>query len=180
MTDPNPRSAAEGSPQRLTIGRIVGPHGIRGEFRMFLLTQFPERIPQLPGVYIGEDGQFRKIRRARLRDSLAIMLVEGIDSRDDAEARRNDLVRISLEHAAPLEEGEFFHFQILGLQARDEDGNVLGEVVDIIETGANDVYVIRDLDGNEMLIPALHDVVPEIDPDAGTMTVRPQRFYDEA
>jgi 16S rRNA processing protein RimM len=179
MTDRD-RSATPQEPERLTIGRVVGPHGVRGEVRMYILTQFPERIAKLPGVYLGDEEQPRKVRRARLKGNLAIMRIEGVDDRDAAEALRDQLVRIDLQHAAPLEEGEYFHYQIIGLQAIDDEGRSLGEVVEIIETGANDVYVIRDAEGNDTLVPALRNVVPEIDPEAGTMTVRPLKYFDDA
>lgn len=172
-------SASEPPPERLTIGQIVSPHGIRGEFRMYIYTHFPERIPELDGVYIGDEQQPRSLLRARLQGNLAIMRVEGINSREMVDELRQTPVRIDFEQAAPLEEGEFYHFQILGLIAWDEDGNRLGEVVDIIETGANDVYVIRGESNQELLIPALQENVPEIDVENGRMLVRPPRYADE-
>lgn len=183
MTEkPNEASnEADGTPlERLTIGRIVSPHGVRGEIRMYIYSHFPERIPQLPYVFIGDEEQPRKVLRARLKDNLAIIRVEGITTREMADELRDQIIQIDLENAAPLEEGEFYHFEIIGLTAVDESGNVLGAVVDIIETGANDVYVIRDEDDNETLIPALKDVVPEISIEEGKMVIRPPRYADEA
>lgn len=167
-------------PERLTIGRIVSPHGIRGEFRMYIYTHFPERIPDLTTIYLGDEEKPHRIRRVRLQGNLAIMRVEGVNSREEAEELRQELVRIDFDDATPLEEDEHYHFEILGLQAYDESGSLLGTVVEIIETGANDVYVIRNDEGKDTLIPALKDVVPEIDVEAGRMTVRPLRFYDES
>lgn len=170
----------EERPERLTIGRVVSPHGIRGEFRMYIYTHFPERIPDLTSVYLGDEEQPRQIRRVRLQGNLAIMRVEGVNSREEAEELRQEVVRIDFEDATPLEDDEHYHFQILGLQAYDESGELLGTVVEIIETGANDVYVIRNDEGKDTLIPALKEVVPEIDMESGRMTIRPLRYYDEA
>lgn len=180
MSNEQPRDpASEGPPERLTIGRIVSPHGIRGEFRMYIYTHFPERIPELSGVYIGDEPEPRRLLRARLQGNLAIMRVEGVTSREMADELRQAPVQIDFEQAAPLEEGEYYHFQILGLIAFDDDGNRLGEVVDIIETGANDVYVIRGGENQELLLPALRENVPEIDVENGRMLVRPPRYADE-
>jgi 16S rRNA processing protein RimM len=165
--------------ERLVIGRITAPHGIRGEFRMYVYSHFPEHIPTLPKIYIGDSPEPREISRARLKDNLVIMRVEGIDSRESADELRNELVRIDIEDAAPLEEGEYYHFEIIGLTAITEAGEQLGTVTDIIETGANDVYVITDDEGAETLVPALEDVVPNIDTEAGTMVVRPLRYAGE-
>lgn len=176
MTDQPVDSSTREKPQRLTIGRISSPHGVRGEIRVYIYSHFPERIPELPYIYLEGEEQSRAISRARLKDNLAIMRIEGIDSREDADELRGKLVQIDLENAAPLDEGEFYHFEIIGLTAFDEEGNVLGVVKDIIETGANDVYVIKDEEGTETLIPALEDVVPEIDVEGRRMVVRPLRY----
>jgi 16S rRNA processing protein RimM len=179
MTDQPENTIPESHPDRLTIGRVVSPHGIRGEFRMYIYTHFPERIPELPYVFIGEEDEPRKITRARQKDNMMIMRVEGVTTREQADELRGKIVQVDQENAAPLEEGEYYHFDIIGLTAVDESGETLGKVVDIIETGANDVYVIKDDEGNETLIPALYDVVPEIDINAGKMVVRPPRYSDE-
>jgi 16S rRNA processing protein RimM len=179
-TEHTERDSDQPSVERLTIGKIVSPHGIRGEIRMYIYSHFPERIPDLPYIFIGDDHEPRKIQRARLKDNLAIMRIEGVTTREMAEELRDQIVQVDIENAAPLEEGEFYHFEIIGLTAVDESGTVLGTVVDIIETGANDVYVIKDEDDKETLIPALQDVVPEINVEEGRMVVRPLRYADEA
>jgi 16S rRNA processing protein RimM len=179
MTDQPEQNEPTTHPDRLTIGRVVSPHGVRGEFRMYIYTHFPDRIPDLPYIFIGEGDEPRKITRARQKDNMMIMRVEGISSREQVEEIRGSIIQVDRDNAAPLEEGEFYQFEIIGLTAVTESGEQLGTVADIIETGANDVYVIKDDEGNETLIPALFDVVPEIDIEAGTMTVRPPRYSDE-
>jgi 16S rRNA processing protein RimM len=179
MTEQPENAPPESRPDRLTIGRIVSPHGIRGEFRMYIYTHFPERIPELPYIFIGESDEPRKLSRARQKDNTMIMRVEGITSREQADELRGQIIQVDRENAAPLEEGEYYHFEIIGLTAVTESGETLGKIADIIETGANDVYVIKDDEGNETLIPALYDSVPEIDLEAGKMVVRPPRYSDE-
>ncbi|TVR73203.1 MAG: 16S rRNA processing protein RimM [Sphaerobacteraceae bacterium] len=172
-------AVSQESPQRLVIGRITSPHGVRGELRMYIYSHFPDNILQLEKIYIGDASEPRAVSRSRLKDNLAIMRVEGITSREMVDELRDELVRIDLEDAAPLEEGEFYHFEIIGLTALTEEGEQVGTVTDIIETGANDVYVITDDEGAETLIPALEAVVPTIDPEAGTMIIRPLRYSGE-
>jgi 16S rRNA processing protein RimM len=181
MTDEKPADHVdESAPARLTIGRIVAPHGVRGEFRMYIYTHFPERIPEISRIYLGDESTPRSLTRARLQGNVAILRIEGIGNREAADALRNVLVKIDRSDAAPLDENEHFHFELIGLTAVDESGVELGSVVEIIETGANDVYVIKDSEGAELLIPALLDVVPEIDLESGKMVVRPPRYSDEA
>ena len=179
MTEQQNDTADNAQPDRLIIGRITAPHGIRGEFRMYVYSHFPENILEVPEIYIGDEESPRQLTRARRKDNLVIMRVEGVTSKEMADELRDELVRIDFEHAAPLEEGEYYHFELIGLTAFDESGNELGTVEDIIETGANDVYVIKDSEGKEILIPALEDVVPEIDVDNGRMVVRPLPYAGE-
>jgi 16S rRNA processing protein RimM len=119
-----------------------------------------------------------RLRGARLHSGQALLSLEGVTDRDAAEALRGSVVRISGSQARPLEEGEFYHYQLIGLQAVTEDGAELGELKEIIEAGEVDVYVVRDDAGNEHLFPALHDVVLEIDPGAKRLVVRPQKWDD--
>jgi 16S rRNA processing protein RimM len=164
---------------KLTIGQLVAPHGLRGEFRMHVSTHFPERIPELHHVYLGDETEPRALRRARLQGNIAILRVEGLTSREQVDELRGTPVRIDLEQAAPLEENEYFHYQIIGLEAFDEDGNRLGTVTEIIETGANDVYIIRDDEGKQTLVPALRSAIPEVNPAENRLVVRPLRYVDE-
>lgn len=164
---------------RLAIGVIVAPQGISGEVRMNIWTHFPERIPHLTEVYLDDEEQPRRLLAARLHKGVAILRIEGVETRDEAEELRGTVVRISPDQAAPLGEDEYYHYQLIGLTVVDEAGNPLGTLTDILETGANDVYVVRDESGKETLIPALRDVVLDIDLERGRMTVRPLRYADE-
>ncbi len=163
---------------RLSIGVIAGPQGVEGAVRMGVWTQFPERIPGLKQVYLGDEPTPRRLRSARLHRGQAILMLEGVESRDAADALRGAVVRIGPEQAAPLAEDEYYHFQLIGLEVLDEAGNRVGTLSEILETGANDVYVVRAEDGSEALFPALKDVVLSVDLAAGRMVVRPLVYED--
>lgn len=167
------------SPERLSIGRIVGAHGVRGTVKLKIWTHFPERIPHLEYVYLGEDPTPRRLLRARVQGDLAFLQLEGITTRNEAEAMRGVVVRIDRSQAAPLGEDEYYQFEILGLQVVDEAGNVLGRVIEILETGANDVYVVQRPDGSELLLPAIRSVILAVDLEQQRLVVRPPRYYDE-
>jgi len=167
----------QATPQ-LSIGQIVGASGLRGEVRLHIWTHFPERIPHLGQVYVEGEGTPRRLLGARVRGTVAVLRLEGIETRDQAEALRGRVLRIDLAQAAPLAADEYYHFQVLGLRVVDENGRSLGEVVEILETGANDVYLVRSESG-EILLPALRSVVLEIDLDRRVMMVRPPQYYED-
>jgi 16S rRNA processing protein RimM len=164
-------------PERLAIGVIVAPHGTRGEVRMQIWTHFPEHLSDIHEVYLGDEQQPRRLRRIGASRGHATLSLQGVTDRETAEDLRGTVVRIDREQAAPLEEGEFYQFELIGLNVETESGEPLGTVAEIIETGANDVYVIRDAEGKETLVPALKDVVPVIDLEAGKMVVRPLDYW---
>jgi 16S rRNA processing protein RimM len=160
----------------LTIGLVAGAHGLRGELKVVILTDDPYRFGLLDRILLGQEDESpaaRKIEGFRLHKGRALLRVEGCHDRTAAEALRGYLVQIPREEALPLEEGEFYEHQVLGLEVLTVSGDHLGEVVEIIYTGANDVYVVRPTDANgpDILVPALEDVVLDIDPDAGRLVV---------
>jgi len=161
----------EGEVTHLVIGRVVAPRGIRGELKVVVETDDPERFHLLREVYLG-DGLVRfQVRRVRLRGGQAWLQLAGIDTRTAAEQWRDTYLYVPLEQALPLAEGEYYYYQIEGLTAITEEGQVLGRVAEVLPTGANDVYVVRGEEG-EVLLPALKDVIVRIDLEAGTMVVR--------
>ncbi len=166
------------NPERLAIGVIVGPHGTRGEIRMQIWTHFPEHIQDLSSIFLDDETQPVRLRHVRISRGLAVLSLQGVTSREAADELKGKVVRIDREQAIPLEEGEYYHFELIGLDVFTEEGDRIGSLVEIIETGANDVYVVRDDEGKETLFPALNDVVPEIDLEHRKMTVRPLHYWD--
>jgi 16S rRNA processing protein RimM len=153
------------------------PHGIRGEISIEVLTAYPERIVPDMQVYLGNDPKDAssavsyRVEHARKHQRHLLLQLEGIADRSAAELMRSQYVMVPLEDAVPLDEGEFYLFQVIGITVYTDEDEHLGEVVDVIETGANDVYVVRGPRG-EVLLPAIDDCVLDIDIDAGRMTVR--------
>lgn len=146
----------------------MGPHGLAGEVRVQILTDFPERFGLLKTVYVGEDHSPMVIQDQRVLGGRAVLKLEGIDH-PAAEKLRGLLIQIPMGEAMALEEDEYYVHQIVGLEVWTREGEYLGRVAEVLETGSNDVYVVRD--GEEILIPALSDVILDVDLDKGRVEV---------
>jgi 16S rRNA processing protein RimM len=162
-------------PRYLVVGQIVGAHGVRGEVKVAILTDDPHRFGRLERVYVGEGEEEPApwpLEGYRLHAGHALLKFEGCNDRDTAKSLQGTLVQVPLAAAIPLQDGEYFEHQILGLGVWSVEGEHLGEIAEIIYTGANDVYVIHSPgpEPRDILIPALEDVVLEIDLEARRMT----------
>ena len=162
-------------PDYLIIGEITKPHGVRGELRVDILTEVPERYKELEEVYIAKNTrqtpQKIKLETVRFHQGKALVKFEGYNYRDEVEKLRKWLIFIPADQAIPLEEGEFFYFQLLGMQVVTDQNEPLGKIVDIIQTGANDVFVVAHPEKGEILIPDTEEVVTHIDGDTKIVTV---------
>jgi 16S rRNA processing protein RimM len=147
------------------------PHGVRGELKCAVLTDFPRRFSSTRRVFLGGSRQPFDVVRARIQGRFVLLKLEGIDSRDAAERWRNAVVAVPAGERVLLPRGSYYWQDVLGLRVVEEGGEVLGEVREILETGANDVYVVQTERG-ELLLPAIKDVVQQIDLDEKTMVVR--------
>ncbi len=166
-------SSSTGEPEFLVVGRLHRPHGVRGEIVMEVVTDFPERLKPGMLVFVGEDHQPQQVASLRPHDLALIVSFSGFNTPEDIGRLRNHTVYVRTADRPALAEGEYYHHQILGLKVIEEDGNALGFLTDILETGANDVYIVQpEGGGREILLPAISDVVREIDLEQGTMTVR--------
>ena len=155
---------------RIVIGRIGAAHGIRGELRVIPLTDFPERFPALREVMVGDE--LLHIESVKPQGKNFLMRFREYTVREDAQRLTGRLLTVARADAAPLDEGEYYVFDIVGLTVYDEEDNELGTVENVIRTGSNDVYAVRAEDGREILIPALRTAVLAIDVPGGRMTVR--------
>ena len=156
------------TPGYVAVARIVGPWGLHGDLKVETLTDFPQRFAAGGRVYAG--GVAYVIERCRWQRGRPVLKLAGIDSVTAAEALRHRLLEVPETELHPLGEGEYYHFQVLGLEVRTTTGEVLGRVEQIISTGSNDVYVVLGPRG-EVLIPAVDDVVKSVDPAAGRIEV---------
>jgi 16S rRNA processing protein RimM len=163
-------------PRFLAIGQVVGMHGVRGELKVEALTDDPLRFGQLDTVFIGPDGGNAvawPVSGYRLHKGRILLKLGGLEDRSTAEAFRGLLVQVPAEESVPLEEDEYYEHEILGLEVWTRAGEYLGRIEEILYTGANEVYVVRDakLDRGEILIPAIGDVVLAVDLEAGRMEI---------
>lgn len=162
-------------PRYLVVGRVLRPHGIRGELRVEILTGFPDQLGRHEAFYLAhpasaEDVTRYTVERLRVRGNVMLLKLHDCESRNAAEQLRGMLVQIPREHAAPLQEGEYYQFQLIGLRVETDEGTWLGRIVEVLETGANDVYVASGPFG-EVLLPAIEEVVRQIDLERGRMIV---------
>ncbi|MFH1086837.1 MAG: ribosome maturation factor RimM [Chloroflexota bacterium] len=162
--------AAGAEVRHLAVGRIVGPHGLRGQMRVSIATDDPARFHALATVYLGEEHLPVAVRSVRLTGRLALVQLEGIETREAAEDWRGAWMYVHIDDALPLAEGAYYHHQIVGLTVVTDAGEELGQIVDILVTGANDVYVVRGPAG-EILLPAIKQVIMGVSLEPGTMQV---------
>jgi 16S rRNA processing protein RimM len=156
----------------LEAGKIVTTHGIRGEVKIMPYCDSPELLCEFDRLFLGKNKGEVAIERARVFKSTVIAKIEGVDTPEDAEKLRNKMLYMHRDDLE-LDEDTYFISDLIGMEVRDADsGQVYGEIADVMQTGANDVYVIKGAD-REYLVPAIADVVVSTDVDGGVMTIRP-------
>jgi len=160
----NASGSPDGEPVYLTVGFLRRPHGLRGEIVMDLHTDFPERLKRGRKLLVSEEHKLLTIEGVREHQKGVLIKFNGIDTPEDAGQFRNQWVYVKASDVPPLPEGQLYQHELLGMQVVDEDANQLGELVEIIKTGANDVYVVRDADGREILLPVIPSVILDLDP----------------
>ncbi|MCA9942404.1 MAG: 16S rRNA processing protein RimM [Ardenticatenaceae bacterium] len=165
-------AAAEAETDFIVIGQITKPHGVRGELRVKPHTDEPERFTWLEQVYVGETARsLMLVEKARVHQGMILLKFTAVNDRTAAEALRGEWLMVPEDEALPLEEGEYYLFQLEGLSVFTDDGEDLGVLTSIIETGANHVFVVQGAQG-ELLLPDIDEVVQEIDFENGRMVVK--------
>ena len=162
--------AASDHPEFVVVGRVLGTHGTSGEVRVRTYSDVPHRFDIGKVLYL-QDNPLRITSSIPSRSHQVILKFQNIDTLEAAQELVGQWLTAPQEAVSQLPDGEYFHFQILGLKALTEDGEELGEVTEIIETGSNDVYVVSGEKG-EILVPAIAQAVRQIDLDQGVMVVR--------
>lgn len=157
----------------LQIGEIVNTHGIKGEIKIIPLTDDPERFEDLDWLYIDKKGKLDRhnIESVKYLKNLVVLKLEGINTPEAGEALKGNFLLIDRKHAVQLPKDSYFICDLIGLQIEDNNGIVLGKLVNVLHTGSNDVYVARAENGREILIPALKSVVNEISLEMGLIKV---------
>ncbi|MHB1131288.1 MAG: ribosome maturation factor RimM [Chloroflexota bacterium] len=169
---PNPEPASQDAPEYLAIGEVLTSHGVHGYCSVRILTDFPQRYKSLTRVFLGEGHQLYNVEKVRVLPVKALVKFEGIDTPELARTLSGQLLYIPVGEAMPLPEGEYYWYQIIGLTVYTRDGQDLGQIKDILPTGSNDVYVVAGPE-REVLIPAIEDVILEVDLEVGKMVVEP-------
>lgn len=160
-------------PRFLAVGRVSRPHGVRGEVRVELLTDTPERFGWLEAIYVGEKNPRRvAVEGYRLHQDVVLLKLAGYPTRDEAELLRGELLQVPEAEAVPLEEGEYFLFQLEGLEVVTVAGTHVGRLVEVLETGANNVFVVEGPSGQHLL-PDIPDVIVAVDIEGGRVVIQP-------
>ena len=157
----------------LQIGVITTTHGVRGEVKVFPTTDDPKRFKKLKQVILdtGKEQTELEVAGARFFKNLVILKFKGIDNINDVEQYRQKSLYVTRENAVPLEENEYFIADLIGLKVVSDEGEELGELSDVLQTGANDVYVVSKENTPDLLIPAIRDCIKQVDIESGTMQV---------
>lgn len=166
--------------QFLETGKITGTHGLKGEVRVQPWADSPEFLAEFDELYLDKGAKKIEITAARVHKNMLIMKIRGVDSIDDADKLRDKVLYMNRDDVE-LEEGAYFIQDLMGLDVLDDDtGEHIGQLDDVSETGANDVYHIKTDDGKVYLIPAIPDVVKEISLEDGTMRIfKMKGLFDE-
>jgi 16S rRNA processing protein RimM len=169
-------SPQPGEPVFLVVGKLRRPHGFRGEILMEVLTDFPERLKPGKEVFLGDQRLPVKFQSIRPHGNNLLVTFRGVENEVQAGELHNLQVFVRADVLPDLPEGVYYHHQLVGLTVKDESGKIFGKLDEILQTGSNDVYVIRDADGKEVLFPALEDVIISIDLEQQIMIVRPPEW----
>jgi len=154
----------------ITIGKILAPWGKQGKLKVEVVTDFPQRFAPPSKIYINQ--QPVTIGNTQWHKGKAIIKLDTIDSIEDAEKLRGRPVEIHYSQLYPLPEGQYYHFQLIGLEVWTTQGELLGNITEILTAPGNDNYVVSGARG-EILIPAIEDVVKSIDLDKGCLIIEP-------
>lgn len=158
----------------LKVGIITSMHGIKGEVKVFPTTDDIQRFTYLKDCIMdtGKQKLPMEVEGCKFFKNQAILKFKGYDNINDVEKYKNATLWVTRENAVPLEEGEFYIADIIDAKVYEEDGNYLGILTDVMETGANDVYVVKLETGKELLIPAIPQCIIDVNVEESKMVVR--------
>ena len=164
-------SHSAGEPAFLAVGKVRRPHGVAGDVLVEVYTDFPERLQPETLVYAGEKHLPLTICRQRFHNDGLLLAFDGFTTPEQAGMFRNQILYIAAADASELPEGEFYFHELIGLSVTADTGELLGKLTEIMQTGANDVYVVTDAAGKELLLPAITEVILNVDMVSRSMLV---------
>ncbi|MFZ3070921.1 MAG: ribosome maturation factor RimM [Anaerolineaceae bacterium] len=161
MNNDEAGSNLQNEPAFVLIGRLQRTHGVGGEIAMRVLSDFSQRMHRGRKVFLGEEHRQMTVSSVRAKNELLLLSFEGVLNREEAQALTNLEVYAKVKDLPALPEGTYYHHQLIGLRVFERE-QAIGTLVDILVTGANDVYVISDLASKELLLPAIPSVILSI------------------
>ncbi len=164
-------SRKTGEPAFLAVGKIRRPHGVHGEAMVELYTDFPARLKPGKEVFFGPKHEKLTIRSQRSHQDGLLLGFAGLDTPESVGSLRNQTLFVASKESPLLPDGEYYYHQLLDLVVMDDTGSMLGTLTDILETGANDVYLVTSPSGTEILLPAIPQVIKSVDLDTRQMIV---------
>jgi 16S rRNA processing protein RimM len=181
QTSPNndAGSLLGGEPAFLVLGKLRRAHGVRGEIPLEVYSEMVDLIAPGITLYIGKKRSSLTVEATRWKNDLLLLKFEEISDRTEVSALTNALVYIRTADLPELAEGEYYSYELIGLKVYEEGGDALGVLMEILETGANDVYVVQNEAGEETLIPATEETILEVDFDQEKMIVTRLEWYGE-
>lgn len=177
MNEPSSDKRPPGGDSKILIGRVHKPKGIRGSVKVLSYAQSPETYERAGIVYVRSEGSWQplateKVEKSRPgRTQTVVLAFRGRNRVEDVQDLVGADLYVDRADLPPLEEGEYYWHDLIGMRVRTEEGEDLGRIQGIFNTGSNDVYVVRK-GGREILLPALRDVILEVDVPGRGMTVR--------
>ncbi len=161
--------------QEFQVGVIVKPHGVHGEVNVFPTTDDPKRFRELPEVILDSKRDGRRVLAidgVKFVQKFVVLKFKGLDTVEDVERYRSCPLLVTREHAIPLNEGEYYIADLIGLSViNEENGERMGELINVIETGANDVYEMRTPEGRSVMLPAIRECIRRVSPEEGIMEI---------
>ena len=165
------------SKELIDVAQVTNTHGLRGEVKLIPRTDYPEFFEEISGVYL-EDGTYLKITGVKYQKNMVILKFKGINKVEEAETLRRKVLYVPKAIFDDLPEGTYLIADIIGLDVLEDDINY-GKISDVFSTGSNDVYVVEKPNEKPLLIPALKNVIEDINIDKGYMKVRlPEGLLD--
>lgn len=159
--------------QMLKVGIMSSTHGVRGEMKVFPTTDDVKRFRKLKEVLLdtGKEYITLEVEGVKFFKQFVIVKFKGYDSINDIEKYKGMSLYVTRENAVPLKKDEYFMADLIGLKVINDEGKVLGELTDVLQTGANDVYEVKLEDGKDLLLPAIRQCILDVDIDEGIMRV---------
>lgn len=157
----------------LQVGVITTTHGVRGEVKVFPTTDDVKRFKKLKEVILdtGKEQLVLEIEGVKFFKQFAILKFKGMDTIEDVQKYRQRSLYVTRENAVRLKRDEYFIADLIGLQVQDENGEPIGVLREVLQTGANDVYIIDRKDGKELLLPAIKQCILQVDIEGGFVRV---------